>query len=1242
VALGTPITADNCSVASVTNDAPATFPLGVTTVTWTVTDGSGRTATATQIVTVLDNQNPTVSATTDLVTTTSADATGNCNVAVAIANALFADNCSGSTLAWAMTGATTSSGSGQVGSHTFNKGVTTIMYTVTDGSNNTATDAMTVTVTDDEDPIITCPTPAASYNSDAGLTTKTLSFSATATDNCGVDNIKYYIGSSEITFPYAFQFGTTTVTATATDVNGRAQSCGFTVNVSHITTQVDLIVIPSSQSSDVVSFSPTVSQIVSSSQQYSDMVSFRATISPWTTTPQVSGSVSFKVGTEVLGTVPKADITASGVATLTVPLKEVESILNISSDNSGNASNGQLKPGIKSVSAEFVSDDDTNPVYLPFTITNPNGLTITKEDAVVLVDNSISYFTVNPTTNKGTVWLRANVEDVNDGADTRGDIRNATLQFLDGTTGAGSPIGSAKIVGLLDPYVTTIGTAINTFEHTLTNNEISAGGRNWVVWAEANNYYQGYDRRDMNIVTLAVPGSDYVTGGGHYILESSKGLYAGTTGKRMNFGFNMKWNKSGKSLQGQINIIFRRMVENELRIYQIKSNAVDAMTVSNTTLTEAGVSRSYSTALMTTKANLTDITDPMNPNELFGGLSLKMVAWDNTAQGSDGQWDKVSVELFNSNSQLLFSSYMPASSSQVRTLTGGNINIRNNSPVTVTCGTPTSLQTTGITTNSASLNWGNVSGAVSYNLQYRVQGSTWTTVTVSGNSYPLTTLTVGTTYEWSVQAVCSGGNSGWANANFDTVADCNVPLNGLQTTGISGTTSTLTWTPVVGASSYEIQYRMANEISWTTVSPTVSTNSFGLSGLTPGTAYSWRVRNTDCSEIWSNTVNFTTLTPTCLAPQSLGVSNLTNTGATLNWAIVNGSFGYGLEYRVVGSNTWSNTAQLNTNSYTLTGLIANTQYEWQVQTWCDQMGDLTSGFTAGSVFSTPSSSGCGTPTSLQASSITSSGATLSWPVVSGATAYNLQYRIGSDGTWVTLNGVTSPRLITGLEAATTYQWTVQAVCNGTPGSWAPTMSFTTLSNCTAPTDLAAQPSNTSAVISWSGPTVGATYKLEWKRAIDKKWNVISSVTSPYTIKGLTASTKYQWRLTLTCGGTQYVSTIRDFTTTNSTARVIEETLLEQELSELPEQVSRELSVEVLVYPNPTSNAHVTLSLKGFAVGDVFISIVTSNGVSIVEKIDKLERTTTSIPLDISRFAKGVYYVYVRQGRIVKVVKVVSN
>ena len=59
-----PTATDNCTVVTVTSDAPAVFPLGTTTVTFTAKDSSGNTATASTTVTVVDTTPPTINSAT--------------------------------------------------------------------------------------------------------------------------------------------------------------------------------------------------------------------------------------------------------------------------------------------------------------------------------------------------------------------------------------------------------------------------------------------------------------------------------------------------------------------------------------------------------------------------------------------------------------------------------------------------------------------------------------------------------------------------------------------------------------------------------------------------------------------------------------------------------------------------------------------------------------------------------------------------------------------------------------------------------------------------------------------------------------------------------------------------------------------------------------------------------------------------------------------------------------------------
>jgi Ca2+-binding RTX toxin-like protein len=58
VALGNPVSSDLVDIPSISNNAPDVFPVGETIITWTATDYSGNSASATQTVTIVDTTSP--------------------------------------------------------------------------------------------------------------------------------------------------------------------------------------------------------------------------------------------------------------------------------------------------------------------------------------------------------------------------------------------------------------------------------------------------------------------------------------------------------------------------------------------------------------------------------------------------------------------------------------------------------------------------------------------------------------------------------------------------------------------------------------------------------------------------------------------------------------------------------------------------------------------------------------------------------------------------------------------------------------------------------------------------------------------------------------------------------------------------------------------------------------------------------------------------------------------------------
>ncbi|MBK7938676.1 MAG: HYR domain-containing protein [Lewinellaceae bacterium] len=90
--IGTATATDNCGVSGITNNGIGTYPVGVTTVTWTAADGHGNNATCQQTITVVDAQYPVAICPDDIYTVN--DPNLPCQAAVTYTTSAT-DNCPG-------------------------------------------------------------------------------------------------------------------------------------------------------------------------------------------------------------------------------------------------------------------------------------------------------------------------------------------------------------------------------------------------------------------------------------------------------------------------------------------------------------------------------------------------------------------------------------------------------------------------------------------------------------------------------------------------------------------------------------------------------------------------------------------------------------------------------------------------------------------------------------------------------------------------------------------------------------------------------------------------------------------------------------------------------------------------------------------------------------------------------------------------------------------------------------------
>lgn len=147
------------------------------------------------------------------------------------------------------------------------------------------------------------------------------------------------------------------------------------------------------------------------------------------------------------------------------------------------------------------------------------------------------------------------------------------------------------------------------------------------------------------------------------------------------------------------------------------------------------------------------------------------------------------------------------------------------------CNAPASLAVSSVTSSSATLSWGTATGATNYDLQYRVNGGSWISVSnLTGTSYNASGLNSSTTYNWQVRTSCGATNTAYTSgANFTTSA----PPGGCTTTITSfpysnNFESNLGWTQDTG-----------DDFDWTRQTGGTPSSGTGPSAASQGSWYAY-------------------------------------------------------------------------------------------------------------------------------------------------------------------------------------------------------------------------------------------------------------------------------------------------------------------------------------------------------------------------------------------------------------------
>ncbi len=454
------------------------------------------------------------------------------------------------------------------------------------------------------------------------------------------------------------------------------------------------------------------------------------------------------------------------------------------------------------------------------------------------------------------------------------------------------------------------------------------------------------------------------------------------------------------------------------------------------------------------------------------------------------------------------------------------------------CFTPNNLSFSGITINSANVNWNSPTKKWYFDYEYGPRGftpGTGVTDSTRGNAISLAGLTPGTEYDFYIRNYCNLLDSSvvLGPERFTTLTSCFVPIT-LSDSAVTSTSAYLKWndTNSTTLSSWIVSYDTAgfNPDSGTHIM--TSTNPLALSGLLSSTTYDWYVKSACAigdSSKWSAKGSFTTDCPDFMAP------------------FIEGFESFAPNTRSLMGDCWSSSPS-NTTSAT----------RWNVKANGGTPSSSTgpSGAQGGSNYLYLETSNGSTGDVAEVLSPNVNISSLTSPILTfythlyGSSMDTLRVEVSSGGVWTEEFKIGGQQ-----QTSSSDSWTEQTVSLsgytgiirvrflGTKGSsYTGDMSIDEIKiistpNCFAPSAISAtNVTGSSADLSWTDNNTNApgSWQVSYGPVgfTPGTGTQVTAGTNPFSLTGLMGSTTYEWYVRASCtpGDTSIWSSAGSFTT----------------------------------------------------------------------------------------------------------------